>query len=78
MAAWLLLIPLAITSTHKMVQRLGGKKWLLLHKLVYPIAIGAILHYALLIKAGWSLAAPYIVTFIILMAIRLTKLHLIK
>ena len=71
MAAWILLIPLAITSTHKMMQRLGGKRWLLLHKLVYPIATIAILHYALLIKAGWSLVAPYILVFIVLMAVRI-------
>jgi sulfoxide reductase heme-binding subunit YedZ len=75
MAAWILLTPLAITSTHKMVQRLGGKRWSLLHKLVYPIATIALLHYALLIKAGWSLAAPYIVIFIILMAVRLRYLR---
>jgi len=72
--AWLLLIPLAITSTHKMVQRLGGKRWLLLHRLVYLVAMIAILHYALLIKAGWSLATPYILIFLALMAIRIKKL----
>ena len=70
MSAWFLLIPLAITSTNKMVNRLGGKRWLRLHKLVYLIAVIAILHYALLIKAGWVLAAPYIAAFIVLMVLR--------
>src|SRR3977135_680651 len=35
MAAFFLMIPLAITSTNKMVRRLGGKRWNLLHRLVY-------------------------------------------
>jgi sulfoxide reductase heme-binding subunit YedZ len=49
MASFLLLIPLAVTSTNKWVRRLG-RNWLRLHKLVYPIAIGAVSHYLLLSK----------------------------
>lgn len=71
MSAWFLLLPLAVTSSNKMIKRLGGKHWSRLHKLVYVIATLGILHYALLIKAGWSLAAPYIVVFIILMVLRM-------
>jgi len=44
-AAFLLLIPLAATSTNGMVKRLGGKNWQRLHRLVYLIAPLAILHY---------------------------------
>lgn len=44
-AAFLLLIPLAATSTNAMVKRLGGRNWQRLHKLVYVIAALAILHY---------------------------------
>ncbi len=43
--AFVLLIPLAATSTNGMVRRLGGKRWQALHKLVYAIAVLAILHY---------------------------------
>ena len=49
MTSFLLLIPLAITSTHRMMRRLG-RNWLRLHKLVYPIAIGAVVHNLMLIK----------------------------
>jgi sulfoxide reductase heme-binding subunit YedZ len=43
--AFVLLIPLAVTSTNAMVKRLGGKRWQWLHRLVYPIAVLGILHY---------------------------------
>jgi methionine sulfoxide reductase heme-binding subunit len=43
--AFVLLIPLAVTSTNGMVRRLGGKRWQLLHKLVYLIAPLGILHF---------------------------------
>lgn len=43
--AFALLLPLAITSTNAMVRRLGGRNWQRLHRLVYLIALAAILHY---------------------------------
>jgi len=43
--AFVLLVPLAVTSTNSMVRRLGGKRWQLLHKLVYVIAPLGILHF---------------------------------
>jgi methionine sulfoxide reductase heme-binding subunit len=43
--AFMLLIPLAVTSTNAMVRRLGGKRWQWLHKLVYLIASLGILHF---------------------------------
>lgn len=43
--AFVLLIPLAVTSTNAMQRRLGGKRWLWLHRLVYLIAPLAILHF---------------------------------
>lgn len=49
MACFLLLIPLAVTSTNGWMRHLG-RNWLRLHKLVYPIAIGAVLHNLLLAK----------------------------
>jgi sulfoxide reductase heme-binding subunit YedZ len=44
-AAFVLLIPLALTSTNAMVRRLGGKRWQWLHRLVYLVAPLAILHF---------------------------------
>lgn len=49
-AAWLLLVPLALTSTRGMMRRLG-RNWSRLHRLVYPIAILGVLHYLWLVKA---------------------------
>jgi len=43
--AFVLLIPLAATSTNGMIKRLGGKRWQWLHRLVYVIAPLAILHF---------------------------------
>lgn len=44
-AAFVLLIPLAATSTNAMIRRLGGKNWQRLHRLVYAVAVLAIAHY---------------------------------
>ena len=43
--AFVLLIPLAATSTNAMIRRLGGKRWQWLHRLIYAIGPLAILHY---------------------------------
>lgn len=43
--AFVLLIPLAVTSTNAMVKRLGGKRWQWLHRVIYVIAPLAILHF---------------------------------
>src|SRR3977135_3925231 len=49
MAAFFLMLPLAITSTDKMVRRLGGKRWSRLHKVVYLAGVGGVLHYWMLV-----------------------------
>jgi sulfoxide reductase heme-binding subunit YedZ len=43
--AFVLLIPLAVTSTNGMVKRLGAKRWQWLHRLIYVIAVLGILHF---------------------------------
>ena len=50
-AAWLCMLPLAITSTAGMIRRLGGRQWQLLHRLTYVAAASAVLHYWWLVKA---------------------------
>ncbi|MFT4045726.1 MAG: protein-methionine-sulfoxide reductase heme-binding subunit MsrQ [Solimonas sp.] len=49
-AAWLLLVPLAITSTQGWQRRLG-RRWAQLHRLVYAAALLGVLHYVWLVKA---------------------------
>ena len=44
-AAFVLLIPLAVTSTNGMIKRLGGKRWQWLHRLIYLVAPLGILHF---------------------------------
>ncbi|OQW75523.1 MAG: sulfoxide reductase heme-binding subunit YedZ [Proteobacteria bacterium ST_bin11] len=53
-AAFLMLIPLAVTSTNAMQRRLGGKNWKRLHRLVYLIASGGVVHFAWLVKKDLS------------------------
>lgn len=43
--AWLLLVPLAVTSTTGWIRRLGGGRWNGLHRLVYPAAVLGVVHY---------------------------------
>jgi sulfoxide reductase heme-binding subunit YedZ len=47
----LVMVPLAITSTNRMIQRLGPKRWKLLHRLAYVAAAAGILHFYMLVKA---------------------------
>lgn len=49
--AFVLMAPLAATSTAGMIRRLGGRRWQQLHRLVYPCAIAAVVHFLWLVKA---------------------------
>jgi methionine sulfoxide reductase heme-binding subunit len=49
--AFVLLIPLALTSTAGWIRRLGGKRWQALHRLIYVSAIAGVIHYLWLVKA---------------------------
>jgi sulfoxide reductase heme-binding subunit YedZ len=69
-AAWLLLIPLALTSTQKMMRRLG-RRWQPLHRLAYLIALLGVLHYFWLVKADHREPALYLAIWIALMCARL-------
>jgi methionine sulfoxide reductase heme-binding subunit len=50
-SAFVLLIPLAITSTSGWIRRLGGRTWQRLHRLIYGTAILGVIHYLWLVKA---------------------------
>jgi sulfoxide reductase heme-binding subunit YedZ len=71
--AWLLLIPLALTSTNAMMRRLG-RHWQRLHKLVYLIAILGVLHFLWLVKADHREPAIYMGVLIVLLLLRLPRL----
>ena len=73
-ASFVLLIPLAVTSTTAMIKRLGGKWWQRLHRLVYVIAIGGVVHYLWLVKADTRLPLIYGSILAILLAYRLWTL----
>src|SRR5207237_3362091 len=49
--AFVLLIPLTVTSTAGWIRRLGGKRWRALHRLIYVSAIAGVIHYLWLVKA---------------------------
>jgi sulfoxide reductase heme-binding subunit YedZ len=70
MTAFLLMIPLAITSTAKMVKRLGGKRWNRLHKLVYAAGIAGALHYYWLVKSDTRLPLTFAFVLFLLLAHR--------
>ena len=58
-AAFVLLIPLAITSTAGWIRRLGGKRWQLLHRAVYLTAIFGVIHYYWLVKSDVTKPLQY-------------------
>lgn len=58
-AAFLLMLPLALTSTAGWIRRLGGKRWQALHRLVYASAIAGVIHYYWLVKSDIRLPLLY-------------------
>jgi Predicted membrane protein len=69
-ATWLLLLPLAATSTTWAIRKLGGKNWNRLHMLIYVAALTAMAHYWWKVKTGVLSPAPYTVVILLLLAIR--------
>ena len=68
-AAWLLLVPLAVTSTQGWMRRLGPR-WHRLHRLVYPAAILGVTHFWWQVKADWREPAVYAAVLLLLLAWR--------
>lgn len=67
--ALLLLVPLAVTSTGRWMRRLG-RRWHVLHRLIYPAALLGCLHFLWLVKADWREPALYLAIYTALMAWR--------
>jgi sulfoxide reductase heme-binding subunit YedZ len=76
--AWLLMVPLAITSTAGWVRRLGGKRWQKLHYLVYGTAIAAALHYWWLVKADVTVPRRFAVIVALFLGYRMVAYFLKK
>ena len=70
MTAFFLMIPLAFTSTNKMIKRLGGKRWGLLHKLVYLSGIAGALHFWMLVKSDTRLPLTFAFVLALLLGFR--------
>ncbi len=69
-SAFMLLIPLAATSTHAMMRRLG-RRWQQLHRLVYPIALLGVVHFLWLVKKDLTEPLVYGAILALLLALRL-------
>ena len=67
---FILMIPLALTSTRAMVQRLGGRRWQALHRLVYLSAIAGIVHYTWLVKLDIRPPLVYASVLVLLLGLR--------
>jgi sulfoxide reductase heme-binding subunit YedZ len=74
--AFVCLVPLAITSTNRMLRRLGARRWQKLHQLVYVISVAAILHYLLGAKADISGPVTYGLILVLLLGYRWIRIQL--
>jgi sulfoxide reductase heme-binding subunit YedZ len=59
MLAFILMIPLAITSTNAAIKRMGAKQWRLLHRLAYVSALAGVVHYWMLVKADLTMPLAF-------------------
>jgi DMSO/TMAO reductase YedYZ heme-binding membrane subunit len=76
MTAFVLMIPLAITSTNGMIKRLGAAKWKRLHQLVYASAILGVVHFYMRVKADVLLPVTFGFVLAVLLLYRLLVPHL--
>jgi sulfoxide reductase heme-binding subunit YedZ len=65
-----LLVPLAITSTAGWIRRLGGKRWQMLHRLIYVTAIAGVVHYYWLVKSDVRKPLMYGALVVVLLGYR--------
>jgi sulfoxide reductase heme-binding subunit YedZ len=67
---FVLMIPLAITSTAGWIRRLGGKRWALLHRAIYVTAIAGVIHFWWLVKSDIHLPLEYAAVMAVLLGWR--------
>jgi sulfoxide reductase heme-binding subunit YedZ len=78
MLAFVMMVPLAITSTNGWVRRLGFVRWQRLHRLVYFSALAGVIHYYWLVKSDVRLPLLYGGILAVLMVYRLLTWMLSK
>lgn len=78
MAGFILLVPLAVTSTDAMIRRLGGRRWRLLHKAVYVAGTLGVVHYWMMVKADIRQPMLYAAVLAVLLGYRVAVLLLEK
>jgi methionine sulfoxide reductase heme-binding subunit len=71
LAGFVLMIPLALTSTKGWIRRLGGKRWQALHRLIYLSAAAGVIHYIWLVKADLRSPLRYAFVLLVLLGYRL-------
>jgi len=71
LAGFVLMIPLALTSTKGWIRRLGGKRWQALHRLVYLSAAAGVIHYIWLVKADLRSPLRYAFVLLVLLGYRI-------
>jgi sulfoxide reductase heme-binding subunit YedZ len=71
MLAFVLMIPLALTSTKWSIRTLGGKRWTQLHRLVYVSAVAGCVHFLWAVKKDLAEPMIYAAVFAVLFALRL-------
>lgn len=71
MTAFVLLVPLAVTSTAKMVKRLGGKRWAALHRAIYVIVVLGTIHFWMAVKRDITDPLLFALIFAALLGYRL-------
>jgi len=71
MTAFMLMVPLAVTSTNSMIKRLGGKRWQLLHRLFYLTAVAGVVHFWMIVKSDIFYPAIFAAVLVTLLAARI-------
>jgi sulfoxide reductase heme-binding subunit YedZ len=71
LTGFVLMIPLALTSTKGWIRRLGGKRWQALHRLIYFSAAAGVIHYLWLVKADLRSPLRYGFVLVVLLTYRL-------
>ena len=72
-ACFLFMTPLAVTSTDAMLRRLGGRRWRALHRLVYPVAMGGVLHFVWLVKKDLTQPLQFAAVLAVLLGARVAS-----
>ena len=75
---FILMVPLAVTSTNGMVRRLGGKRWQQLHRLIYVTATLGVVHFWMLVKSDIFYPAIFAVVLAVLLGYRLYSRRKVK